>query len=259
MHHDHRIGILWIITLAAIIAVFNFAPIPQDPAYHRFADQRGVGGLPNFYNAVSNLPFLLIGSIGMSLLVTRPTAGGLDELHWVYFAFFAGVFLTGMGSFYYHLHPDNRTLVWDRLPMTIGFMALFCAIVGEYVSTRAARIIFVPLLLLGLASVVYWHITELYGRGDLRAYVLVQFLPMILIPVILWMFQSRLGGNKFYWGMIAAYALAKAAEFFDVELYDLLGVVSGHTLKHLLAALAPYIFYRALRLRAMALRLRVVR
>jgi len=59
---------------------------------------------------------------------------------------FVGVFLTGIGSSYYHLYPDNRTLVWDRLPMTIAFMALFGAIVGEYISRRAARELFAPLL-----------------------------------------------------------------------------------------------------------------
>jgi hypothetical protein len=96
-------------------------------------------------------------------------------------------------------------------------------------------------------SVFYWHITELNGRGDLRLYALVQFLPMILIPVILWLFKDDGERNKYYWGMIAAYALSKAAEFFDAGLYDMLGVISGHTVKHLLAAVAPYIFYRALR------------
>jgi hypothetical protein len=254
MHHDHRIRILAGIILVAVIAVFNFAPIPQDSAYHRFADQRTVAGLSNFWNVVSNFPFLIIGLIGMGRVFGGPLTGGLAELRWMYFAFFAGVFLAGIGSSYYHLHPDNRTLVWDRLPITIGFMALFGAIVGEYVSIRAARLLFVPLLAVGVASVFYWYITELEGQGDLRPYALVQFLPMILIPVILWLFKSDLQGNAFYWGMIAAYALAKAAEFFDAGFYELLGGVSGHTLKHLIAAAAPFIFYRALRYRERIIR-----
>lgn len=254
MHHDHRIGILAGITLVAVIAVFNFAPIPQDSAYHRFADQRTMAGLPNFWNVISNFPFLIVGLIGMRRVLGEPLTGGLAELRWMYFAFFAGVFLTGIGSSYYHLHPDNRTLVWDRLPITIGFMALFGAIVGEYVSIRAARTLFVPLLCVGLASVLYWHVTELNGQGDLRPYALVQFLPVILIQVILGLFKSELQGDAFYWGMIAAYALAKAAEFFDAGLYELLGGVSGHTLKHLIAAAAPFIFYRALRHRERIIR-----
>jgi hypothetical protein len=248
MYHDHRIRILGIIILVAIIAVFNFAPIPQNPAYHQFADRRLIAGLPNFLNVISNIPFLIIGFIGMYRVYNQQAAGGLAALRWMYFAFFAGVFLTGIGSSYYHLHPDNRTLVWDRLPMTIGFMALFSVIVGEYISIRAARVISLPLLIVGLASVFYWYITELNGRGDLRPYIVVQFLPMILIPLILWLFKSDWERDSFYWGMIAAYALSKAAEFFDAELYAL-GTFSGHTLKHLIAAVAPYIFYRALQQR----------
>jgi hypothetical protein len=254
MHHDRRIRILWIITLAALIAVFNFAPIPQNPAYHRFADRRLIAGLPNFWNVVSNIPFLIVGIIGMRQVLKQQPMGALAGLRWIYFAFFVGVFLTGIGSAYYHLDPDNRTLVWDRLPMTIGFMALFSAIVGEYISIGAARTLFAPLLIIGLASVFYWHVTELDGRGDLRAYALVQFLPMVLIPLILWLFKSGSRDSRYYWGMIAAYALSKGAEYFDGGLYGLGGAVSGHTLKHLIAALAPYIFYRALRQREQAIR-----
>lgn len=254
MHHDHRIRILWIITLAAIIVVFNFAPIPQGPAYHRFADQRLLGGLPNFWNAISNIPFLIIGLIGMREVLIRQSAGALDDLRWLYFAFFVGVFLTGFGSSYYHLHPDNRTLVWDRLPMTIAFMALFSVIVGEYISIRAARLIFIPLVCIGLASVFYWHVTELDGRGDLRPYALVQLLPMMLIPAILCLFSPSLEGSKYYWGIVAVYALSKAAEFFDAGIYELSGHLSGHTLKHLIAAVAPYLFYRALRQREKIIR-----
>ncbi|WP_024298505.1 hypothetical protein [Methylomicrobium lacus] len=92
MHHDHRIRVLGIITLASIIAVFNFAPIPQDPAYHRFADQRLIAGLPNFYNVISNIPYLLIGWIGMRLLVMQMPTGGLADLRWIYFTFFSACF-----------------------------------------------------------------------------------------------------------------------------------------------------------------------
>lgn len=247
MYHDHRLRVIFIIILVAVIAVFNFAPIPQDPAYHRFADQRLIAGLPNFYNVISNIPFLFVGGIGMRLLVSTQPSFGFPELRWMYFVFFVGIFLTGIGSSYYHWQPDNRSLVWDRLPMTIGFMALFSVIIGEYISVRAARAVFLPLLAVGLASVFYWHVTEMNGRGDLRLYALVQFLPMLLIPVILWLYKSGWDSDKYYWGMFAAYAVSKAAEFFDAGLYEMLGVVSGHTIKHLLAAAAPFIFYRKLR------------
>jgi len=69
----------------------------------------------------------------------------------------------------------------------------------------------------------------------------------LLIPLILWLFNSRLNGNKYIWGIIIAYALSKLMEFFDAPIYSALGIISGHSLKHLIAAFAAFIFYRALR------------
>jgi len=244
---DNRLKIILIIVAVSIIAVFSMAPIAQDPNYHNFADQRGALNIPNFYNVLSNLPFVIIGVMGMRLVGSGRATGGLVELQAVYMAFFAGVFLTGFGSAYYHFHPDNQTLLWDRLPMTIAFMALFSAIVGETISSRIALKIFIPLLVSGIASVVYWHVSELNGSGDLRAYVLVQFLPILLIPLILLLFNSRLNGNKYIWGVIGAYTVSKLMELFDAPIYSALDVISGHSLKHLIAAFATFIFYWALR------------
>jgi hypothetical protein len=247
MLDDNRLKIIVAIIVVSIIAIFSMDPIAQDPAYHHFADRRGALNIPNFYNIFSNLPFVIIGVMGMRLVGSRLATGGLPELKAVYMTFFAGVLLTGFGSAYYHYHPDNQTLLWDRLPMTIAFMALFSAIVGEFISSQIALKLFIPLLVAGIASVVYWHVSELNGHGDLRAYALVQFLPVLLIPLILWFFNSRLTRNKYIWGIIGAYAISKLLEFFDTPIYSALGVISGHSLKHLMAAFAALIFYWALR------------
>ena len=77
---------------------------------------------------------------------------------------------------------SNATLVWDRLSITVSFMAFFVIVYGETVSVRTARMMLGPLVGLGIVSVFYWHITESQGVGDLRLYGLVQFLPMLLIP-----------------------------------------------------------------------------
>jgi hypothetical protein len=247
MFIDKRLKIILVIAAAAVIAVMSLDPIAQDPAYHNFADRRAVSGIPNFYNVLSNFPFIIVGVMGLRLLALRRASGGLSELKNVYCGFFAGVFLTGFGSAYYHYHSGNETLLWDRLPMTIAFMAFFSVIVGEYISPRIALKLFVPLLLLGVASVVYWHISELRGNGDLRPYVLVQFLPVLLMLPILWLYESKFDSGKYLWGVIGAYALSKLAEFFDAGIYSILGIFSGHALKHLLAALGAFIFYCALR------------
>jgi hypothetical protein len=247
MSRDNLLKVIVVIVIIAIIAVFSADPIAQDPGYHNFVDQRSMISIPNFVNVLSNLPFIVIGISGIRLVSSGQASGGLAELKNVYLIFFVGVFLTGFGSAYYHYHPDNQTLLWDRLPMTIAFMALFSAIVGEYISSRIALNLFVPLLLTGVISVIYWYFTELNGNGDLRAYALVQFLPALLIPLILWFFHSKLNGNLYIWGILGVYALSKFMELFDAPIYSHLGILSGHSLKHLIAAFGPLIFYWALR------------
>lgn len=238
------------LAIVAIVAVSFMQPIPQDPAYHDFADKRTLHGIPNFWNVASNVVFVIAGLLGMLLLSGRqPVTGGLPQLRPAYLIFFTGVFLTGFGSGYYHLDPSNATLVWDRLPMTLAFMAFFSMIIGEYLSPGVGRALLWPLLLAGLLSIVYWHITERAGRGDLRPYALVQFLPMLLIPMILLMFHGRLNGSIFLWAMIAAYLVSKIAEYFDAELYAAVGVLSGHAIKHIVAAAGALFILIALRRR----------
>jgi len=156
--------------------------------------------------------------------------------------FFIGVIFVAPGSAYYHLHPTNATLFWDRLPMTVAFMGLTAAIITDRVNARfGVRVALPALVVLGAASVVYWYMTEIAQAGDLRAYGLVQYLPMAMMPLMLWLFPkaSALGwralGCVFFF-----YALAKALEYYDHQVMMLLGdMVSGHTLKHLFAAMAP--------------------
>ena len=181
-------------------------------------------------------------------MTRRRVPGGLPGLGRVYRVFFLGLLLVGAGSAAYHLQPSNMTLVWDRLPMSLSFMAFFCAMVGERISVAAGRRLFVPLLVAGLLSVVYWYLTEQRGGGDLRPYVLVQFLPLLLVPVML-LFRSPLNGSAWLWAMLLAYAASKAAEMGDAAVLELTGVLSGHTLKHLLAALGGLLFLGALLMR----------
>jgi hypothetical protein len=234
----------------AITAVTFMDPIPQDPAYHEFVDQRMLYGVPNFWNVASNVLFVISGLLGIVLLVGKSQlTGGLPELRPAYMVFFIGVFLTGFGSAYYHLDPSNEALVWDRLPMTLAFMAFFSMIIGEYLSPGLGRVLLWPLLVVGILSIVYWHVTENAGRGDLRPYALVQFLPMALIPMILLLFRPRLNRSFFLWAMIAAYVVSKITEYFDAELYAAGNILSGHSVKHLAAAAGTLFLYMALRKR----------
>jgi hypothetical protein len=227
------------VALVAITGVLLLDPIPQDLAYHDFADRRAFAGIPNLCDVLSNLPFLFVGFVGLQYLFGRQLQ--LDmELRPAVAVFFLGVALTAFGSSCYHLQPDNVTLVWDRLPMTLAFMGLVALVSGEYINVKLGRALLWPLLVIGVGSVVWWHHTEQLGQGDLRFYGLVQFLPMLLLPLVLLLYPPRWSRGADYWVVCGWYLLAKLLEFFDRGIFDLTGLVSGHTLKHLAAAMAPW-------------------
>ncbi len=248
--HKTNTIVLMLASVAAIIAVFMFvAPVPQDLAYHNFSDTRMLFGIDNFWNVSSNLPFLLVGVAGLYYIYRHRDAVCVSGLEAAYRVFFIGILLTAFGSGYYHLAPGNNALIWDRLPMTIGFAGLFSIIVGEFVSVRAGRRLLLPLLVVGLASVEYWAWTETRGGGDLRPYAIVQFLPMMLIPVILLSYRPVTGTARYFWWMFAFYFAAKLFEQFDAAIFAVGHLISGHSLKHIAAALTPAAFLYALTLR----------
>ncbi len=244
-----KLLVLFAVGIVGIVAAFLIPRIAQDPTYHNFADTREILGIPNFWNVLTSLPFLFVGAIGLTACIPKVAPGGFQELRAGYITFFAGVFLTGLGSSYYHYVPSNPTLVWDRLPITISFMAFFSVVIGESISLTCGRRLLFPLLVFGAASVVYWHLTEVGGVGDLRPYGLVQFLPMVLMPLILGLYGSTFSSVGYLWAILATYYLAKLAEHWDVELFNLIGVLSGHSMKHLFSGLAAFWLFVALKKR----------
>jgi hypothetical protein len=233
---------VWAISILALVLLFVFTnPIPQDPAYYLFADDRLMLSIPNFWNVISNVPYAFIGIWGL-FVVARIARQQVFELRNAYGIFFIGVFLTAFGSGYFHFDPGHDTLFWDRLPMTISFAGLFSVVIGETLSPAAGRRWLPVFLLIGLASVVYWQWTESHGVGDLRPYAIVQFLPMILVPVMLVAGKRTNTIAPYIWLMIATYVVAKLFEHFDDEVYALPGMLSGHALKHFASAVGPAIF-----------------
>ncbi len=237
------------IACSGLLIALALPPIAQDPAYHQFTDQRNWLGIPHFGDVLSNLPFAIVGLLGVYSIACTRSLTFPASLRTAYLCFFAGVSLTGVGSAYYHLYPDNVRLVWDRLPMTVAFMAFLTIIIGEYLSEQAANILLLPLLAIGIFSVYYWHVTEQAGIGDLRLYGLVQFLPMLLIPLIMILFPARYTHSYLLWLILGAYGLAKLLEMEDAAVYRFFGVISGHSLKHVFAALGPLLLLLALRYR----------
>jgi ceramidase len=234
--------ILMILTLAILSAVFAFMPrIPQWNSYHQFSDVRKIVGIPNFANVISNIPFLLVSILGFLSLWQKwrnKNLTGKEAI--VFLAFFIGVFMTGIGSAYYHWLPNNDSLVWDRLPMTVVFMSLLSLTIMGRINSNLGFWLLAPLILFGVFSVLYWHWTELLGRGDLRLYGIVQFYTIFLLILILCFFPKSYPPLKIYIGMFIFYGLAKLCEHFDLAIYRLGEVMSGHTLKHIFAAISTY-------------------
>ena len=170
-------------------------------------------------------------------------------LLWAWSVFFAGLVLTAFGSGYYHWSPANGTLAWDRLPMTPTFAGFITILIGEFVSLRAARHLLLPLLIVGAATVFYWAYTESVGAGDLRPYAMIVVFPILLTPFVLVVYGRNSDLRPAMWIMLLLYAAAKLSEHFDSEIFATLGFVSGHSLKHLFAAVSAIPLILALRRR----------
>jgi len=217
-------------------------PIPQDPGFHLFADARTCLGLKNFGNVVSNLLLLAVGAIGMTWCWRN--AGMTARNSW--FVFFLGVALVFFGSGYYHYKPDDDSLVWDRLPMTIAFMGLFAALLAEHVSSKHELALLVLALAIGVGSVILWKYTN-----DLRVYLWVQVTPLLVIPYLIAAYPGRFTHRHYLLYGVGFYGLAVVAQHFDNGIYVLTVTgISGHSLKHLVAAAAPFCLYLMLKRRA---------
>jgi Ceramidase len=236
------VPILLALAALGLAGLVLLPPIPQPLWYHDFADQRSVLGIANFWNVVSNVPFVFVGGLGIWRVASERTKDQRDlEGRWMYLGFFAAVAFMGAGSAFYHLNPNNGRLMWDRLPIAVTFMALFAIVIAEYLNRRAGVLLFVPLVLVGGATVFYWHLTETWGKGDLRPYLLTQLYPAVAMPLILWGCPERYTSAGTLYSAMAWYVGAKVYEFLDKEVFSFGEVISGHTLKHIGAAVSCYL------------------
>jgi hypothetical protein len=232
-----------------VILAAALAPrVPQPQSYHHFADQRGWLGIPNFGDVASNFPFAIVGIWGLWFVLSPPNRERFieSEERWPYAVGFFGLLLTAFGSSYYHWAPDNARLVWDRLPMTLVFMPLVAAMIAERISLKAGLWLLPVLTLIGAGSVWQWYVSELRGEGDLRRYAAVQVYALVVLLVALLLPPRYTRGTDLLW-VVGFYALAKLLETADRQVFELTGhAASGHTLKHLAAAMAGYWVLRML-------------
>jgi len=226
-----KIIVLLILLLSSLAFFLNLEPIMQSSQYHLFADSRQYTFIPNFFDVVTNIPFLLIGGYGF--YYCRQSKQSSIGNTWM--MMFLGIGLVSLGSAYYHWQPSYDALFWDRLPMTLAFMSLFVAILSEYLTERIVSLL-LPTVIFGVGSVIYW-----YFSNDLRLYFWVQFAPLLTISIVMLLFKSRYSHQWLLLAALAFYLLAKVTEFYDVRVYQwTYETLSGHSIKHLLASASCY-------------------
>ncbi len=221
----------------ALLALAVLGPhVPQWAHYHAFADQRMLLGVPCALDVLSNLAFALMGLWGLLRLrrnrgqQPRAAQRALAQL------FFVALVVTALCSGLYHLHPNNDSLSLDRLGMVGAFAALLGLAVADRVSPRAGMCTAAAVLACGPLSVLAWVST-----GNLLPWAALQGAGMILL---VWLALRRPADRAWglsLWPVLGWYALAKGLELGDHTVFALTqGLVSGHTLKHVAAALAAW-------------------
>ncbi|MDX8407716.1 MAG: hypothetical protein R8L58_04950 [Mariprofundaceae bacterium] len=253
-HKTSHVRVMLGFTLLCSVVLLFVPAIPQPAAYHQFADARTILGIPNFLDVISNLLLLPASAYGLKLLFDSRNGHQRTRFTYrseliPYAVFFVAAGLTCFASMYYHLGPDNYSLAWDRLPMTIMFGSFLAIVISERVQHMAGMFLLPVLGVVGMFSVLLWYQTELLGSGDLRLYLMFQFLPGILIAYMLFFLPSRYSRSSRFGWILIIYALAKAAEWFDQEIFELQHLISGHTIKHVLSALAVFALAEMLRCR----------
>ncbi|XP_030539261.1 uncharacterized protein LOC115747301 isoform X1 [Rhodamnia argentea] len=241
----------WGAAIVCFVVLMLVTPaIPQSEEYHDFADKREFFGIPNTLNVVSNFPFLVVGLVGLVLCYYGNyfKLSSQGEL-WGWTFFFVGVVAVAFGSSYYHLKPNDARLVWDRLPMTVAFTSIVAIFIIERIDQHKGTVSIIPLLMAGILSILYWRFFD-----DLRPYALVQFLPCIAIPIMAIILPPMYTHSSYWLWAAAFYLIAKVEEAEDKLIYRWTHhIVSGHTLKHLCAAMVPVFLTLMLAKRAIEL------
>jgi len=234
---------LLLAALALLLLAVLAPPLAQPGYYHHFADQRSWRGIPHPLDVLSNLPFALLGAAGLVLLRRVPAQRLARATRALTALSFAGLLCTAACSAWYHWRPDDAGLAVDRLGMTVAFAGLLGLATADRLSARAGVGVALAVLLLGPLSVWVCAVS-----GNVLPWALLQGGGMVLLLALAFL-PPVPGALAIRWGsVIGLYALAKAFELGDHLVYDASAqLVSGHSLKHVLAALAAWPILGAVR------------
>ncbi len=243
LNSKYKYRILMGISVCLLI-VFLFPRISQPLSYHNFSDQRNFLEIQNCLNVISNIAFIISGVFGLYkclvIKAEQSTFITASEKN-LYIAFFFNSILVGIGSAYYHLQPNNFSLMWDRLPMSTIIMIFLSIIFIERISKKLGLWLILPLIVIGITSVLYWEYSELINQGDLRFYIFAQAFPIALIVATLLLYKPVYSHTYLIYIALVFYVLGKIGELLDYQVYKAtLHLISGHSIKHLLIALSIY-------------------
>ena len=236
-------------TLVFALGFVIFGRIEQPQWYHDFADNRTFFGIPNAVDVLSNLALLIPGVVGLALVKEMHQKGGgyTDRFELVIMtSLFGGIILTFMGSVWYHLEPNDSTMIWDRMPMTIVFASICSLVIADRMGVGVAKKVHVPLMLIGILSVLLWHWT-----GDLRPFFFFKHEPLIIIVILLIFGKATYDREVDYFVALSLFLLATVFELTDSTIYGITSIISGHTVKHILAGVALWILLRMIQTRTM--------
>jgi hypothetical protein len=234
------------VTALTVVGMLAYGRIPQLAGYHAFADQRTWLHLPNAGDVLSNAGFALAGIWGLSRVWGWHQRTPDSQARVAYVLFLLALVMTAAGSAFYHLAPDDGRLVWDRLPIALGCATLLAAVRTESRDGGNPWLTLGPPLACAVVSVWWWQWTNARGHDDLRPYLLLQGLPLLLVPLWHWEAEAPPARRRAFGLAIGLYVVAKLFELHDRDVFTALGIMSGHTIKHLLASLAAAILVRAL-------------
>ena len=238
-----EIGFLTGLIILLLLAIFLHT-IAQNQNYHNFADQRTFFGIKNTSNTLSNLAFIMVGLWGLINFYKNKYIKISNSFSVLLNLFFITIILTGLGSSYYHLSPNDFTLVFDRLALSLVFAVILAMLASIRISERSGFHTLAELIILAPLSVLLWNY-----NGNLTPYAVLQFGGIIIIVLTLLLTKAQKQSPCFA-SLIILYGFAKFTEFYDVEIFNLSqNLISGHTLKHLIGALAVLIFISPLKIK----------
>ena len=225
---------LYLISLLSLVVLaLSYGPIPQPQNYHAFADDRVFWNIPNAFDVMSNLAIIYPGIIGLAFVHERRNNSVVsDDETSIHITLFAGMILTFAGSVWFHLEPNDSTMLWDRLGMSIVIGSCISLMINDLWDRGLAGKIHIPIVIASITSVLWWPVFD-----DLRVYFIIKHQPFIIFPILM-LFGVRIYDkiSGYYWGL-SMFILATAFEFADQAIFDATGFISGHTLKHIAAGI----------------------